>query len=120
MRRIERSNSSRAGRVSSRAAMLPLCLVALCLACGSGAQVGVTAAGTPQHLAPVSYSAGVRVASHAGTPVSASCRAGEQVVGGGFAASDMFEYAAWISASYPSSATTWTVVGSAPASFFDL
>jgi hypothetical protein len=117
---MQRTASGQARRVPLRAAVLPLSLVALCLACGSGPQVGVTAAGTPQHLAPMSYSASVRVPSRADTPVSVSCRAGEQVVGGGFVASDLFEYAAWISASYPSSATTWTVVGSAPASFFDL
>jgi hypothetical protein len=117
---MQRTASSPARHARSRLAVLPLCLVALCLACGDGSQVGVTAAGTSQHLAPVSYSATVRVPSRADTPVSASCRAGEQVVGGGFAAGDLFEYAAWVSASYPSSATTWTVTGSAPASFFDL
>jgi hypothetical protein len=117
---MQRTDAGQARRAPSRAAVLPFFLVALCLACGNGSQVGVMAAGTPQHLAPVSYAASVRVPSRADTPVTASCRAGEQVVGGGFAAGDLFEYAAWISASYPSSATTWTVVGSAPASFFDL
>jgi hypothetical protein len=42
------------------------------------------------------------------------------MIGGGFAASDLFEYAAYIEASYPSNATTWTVMGTAPASYFDL
>jgi hypothetical protein len=42
------------------------------------------------------------------------------MLGGGFRSSDLFEYAATIEASYPSSATTWTVMGFAPASFFDL
>lgn len=42
------------------------------------------------------------------------------MLGGGFASSDLFEYAAYIKASYPSSNTTWTVTGAAPDSFFDL
>src|SRR5262249_42639511 len=41
--------------------------------------------------------------------VSASCRQDEQLVGGAFAADDVFEYAAFVLASYPSSPTTWTV-----------
>jgi hypothetical protein len=42
------------------------------------------------------------------------------MLGGGFGAGDLFEYAAYIEASYPSGAATWTVTGAAPASFFDL
>lgn len=49
--------------------------------------------------------------------VSASCLPGEQMLGGGFGASDVFEYAAFISASYPSSANTWTVSGSSISTF---
>ncbi len=49
--------------------------------------------------------------------VSASCLPGEQMLGGGFGASDVFEYAASISASYPSSANTWTVSGSSISTF---
>jgi hypothetical protein len=115
-----RARGGDARRAPSRLAVLPLSLVVVCLACGSGSRAGVTAAFTPQHLTPVIYSASVRVPSRVDTPVSVSCRSGEQLVGGGFAASDLFEYAAWVSASYPSSATTWTVIGSAPASFFIL
>src|SRR5258707_14827248 len=33
--------------------------------------------------------------------ISATCPAGEQMVGGGFAATDVFEYAAVITAGYP-------------------
>lgn len=42
------------------------------------------------------------------------------MLGGGFSSSDLFEYAAYIDASYPSSATTWTVTASAPSSFFEV
>jgi hypothetical protein len=65
------------------------------------------------------YSATARVQTDKATAVSVSCRTGEQMLGGGFRSSDLFEYAAYIKASYPSSATTWTVMGSAPASYFD-
>ncbi|MGZ3640178.1 MAG: hypothetical protein ACXVCX_20295 [Ktedonobacterales bacterium] len=54
------------------------------------------------------------------TAVSASCKPGEQMLGGGFNSSNLFEYAANIDASYPSSANTWTVIASAPSSFFDV
>jgi hypothetical protein len=40
--------------------------------------------------------------------VTASCRADEQLVGGGFEASNVFEYALFLHASYPSG-NTWTV-----------
>lgn len=42
------------------------------------------------------------------------------MLGGGFASFNLFEYTAYIEANYPSNAATWTVVGAAPASFFDL
>lgn len=49
--------------------------------------------------------------------ISASCPPGEQMVGGGFAATDVFEYDAYILASYPSSPASWTVVGSSDSHF---
>jgi hypothetical protein len=42
------------------------------------------------------------------------------MLGGGFTASDLFEYAAYIEASYPSDPTTWTVTASTPSSYFDV
>jgi hypothetical protein len=48
---------------------------------------------------------------------SVSCKSGEQMIGGGFAASDVFEYAAFVSASYPSGPNTWTVAGSSISHF---
>jgi hypothetical protein len=117
---FERIRSGRARCAPSRIAVLPLSLVVLCLACGSSSQVGVTADSAPQPLVPVIRSASVRVPSRADTPVSVSCQPGEQLLGGGFVAYNLFEYAAYLSSSYPSSATTWTVVGSAPAAYFNL
>lgn len=87
-------------------------------ACSTAAPSGTTAAPLDPQLR--SYSASVRVQVGQPTSVSASCKSGEQMIGGGFAASDLFEYAAYIEASYPSSASTWTVTGAAPASYFDL
>jgi Cellulose binding domain len=49
--------------------------------------------------------------------VSASCQPGEQMLGGGFISSNVFEYDAYISASYPSSPSTWTVSGNSSSSF---
>ncbi|HKB46747.1 MAG TPA: hypothetical protein VKC57_03560, partial [Ktedonobacterales bacterium] len=49
--------------------------------------------------------------------ISATCPAGEQMIGGGFAATDVFEYAAFITASYPSGPASWTVVGSSISRF---
>lgn len=40
------------------------------------------------------------------------------MLGGGFAASDVFEYDARITASYPSGPTTWTVAGTASSAFW--
>jgi hypothetical protein len=66
------------------------------------------------------YSATARVQPGTPKPLSVSCRPGEQMLGGGFGASNLFEYAAYIEASYPSGTTTWTIVASAPSSFFDI
>jgi hypothetical protein len=41
--------------------------------------------------------------------VTASCHTGEQLVGGGYAASNVFEFALFARASYPSSTSAWTV-----------
>jgi hypothetical protein len=62
----------------------------------------------------------MRVQTGKTTSVSASCQQGEQMLGGDFAASNLFEYAAYIEASYPANATTWSATASAPASYFDL
>lgn len=64
------------------------------------------------------YSAAIKVPSGQKASVSASCKAGEQMLGGGFESGDLFEYAASIRASYPSSPTTWTVTGRSSISFF--
>jgi hypothetical protein len=103
-----------------RIILWPLSLVVLLLACGTGSQVGVTAATALLPFTPVVRAATARVASHDGTPVTASCQAGERMLGGGFIASNLFEYAAYVTASYPSGPATWTVVASAPASYFQL
>ena len=95
-------------------------LLLLFSACGA-ASPSKTAA-TPPPLDPqiVNYSASVRVQVGQPMSVSVSCQAGEQMIGGGFAANNLFEYAAYIEASYPPDASTWTVTGAAPASYFDL
>ena len=80
----------------------------------------ITTASASPHLRIATYSAKARVQPGKVTPVSVSCKPGEQMLGGGFISSDLFEYAAYIEASYPSGATTWTVTGSAPASYFDV
>jgi hypothetical protein len=113
------SNGAR-HRAPLRVAVVPLCLALLLLACGSASQAGVTAATTSRHLAPVVRSATARVPAYDSTPVSTSCQPGERMLGGGFIASNLFEYAAYIYASYPSGPTTWTVVGYGPASYFQL
>ncbi len=110
-------------RERSLVALLMMGLIVLCSACGSTTQsVTTTSGASPSslHLPLAIYSASARV--QPGTPalVSASCHPGEQMLGGGFAASDLFEYAAYIEASYPSDAMTWITTGSAPASFYDL
>lgn len=49
--------------------------------------------------------------------IAVSCAPGEQMIGGGFGASDVFEYDAFITASYPSGPTTWTVSGQSSSQF---
>jgi hypothetical protein len=94
-------------------------VLAVCSACGTSARV-VTSGTTTSSLALATYTSTVRVQPGAPASVSVSCHAGEQMQGGGFQASNLFEYAAYIEASYPSDSTTWTVTGAAPASFYDL
>jgi hypothetical protein len=86
-------------------------------ACG-GTPQPVTTASTSPHLQIALYSATVKVPTGKNASVSVSCKPGEQMVGGGFESLDLFEDAASIEASYPSSAITWTVAGFAPISFF--
>jgi hypothetical protein len=78
-----------------------------------------TGAVTP-HLQIATHVAKVRAPVGKVASVSVSCQPGEQLLGGGFSSSDLFEYAATIAASYPSSATTWTVTVAAPSSYFDI
>lgn len=106
--------------------VLLLALSMLFSACGA-ASPSKTTAGSPTKTAAapldpqiVTYSASARIQVGRPIAVSASCKSGEQMIGGGFAASNLFEYAAYIEASYPSDANTWTVTATAPASYFDL
>lgn len=106
-------------RETSHAAILLLVVMVLCSACGATPRAVTTAAASP--FPPlVIYAATARVQSGTHMSVSASCRSGERMLGGGFGASDLFEYAAYIEASYPTDVTTWSVTASAPASYFDL
>jgi hypothetical protein len=105
--------------------MLLLMVLIFFSACGGTTQRTNTALPsktTAPSLDPkiIVYSASVRIQTHQPTPVSASCKSGEQMIGGGFVASNLFEYAAAVDASYPSSPTTWTAAGSETASYFDL
>jgi len=104
---------------SLKTSILLLIVLILFSACGTTAQSAKTAAPSLD-LKIVRYSASVRVQATQPTPVSASCKPGEQMIGGGFFANDVFEFAAAIDASYPSSPTTWTATGSELASYFDL
>lgn len=116
------ARTGHATRGMSPIALLMLGVIVLCSACGAPppAPRAATPASVPAHLSPTIYSATARVQPGAPRQLSVSCRAGEQMLGGGFGASNLFEYAAYIEASYPSSTTTWTVVASAPSSFYDL
>jgi hypothetical protein len=103
--------------------MCALLAILMCAsACGNG-RAGVTVSPDPAREGPKASritmrSASVHVSSDAPrTAVSASCQTGEQMIGGGFAASDTFEYAAIIAASYPASATTWTVAATSGPGF---
>jgi hypothetical protein len=91
-------------------------LVVLFSGCGVASQPVATATASP-HLQIATYSATARVQTGKVTAVSVSCKPGEQMLGGGFRSSDLFEYAAFIDASYPSSATTWTVTAAPAPSF---
>jgi hypothetical protein len=91
-------------------------LVVLFSACGVAPQKVPTATASP-HLQIATYSAMARVQTGKVTAVSVSCKPGEQMLGGGFRSSDLFEYAAFIDASYPSSTTTWTVTAAPAPSF---
>ncbi len=65
------------------------------------------------------YSASIQVPEDkSGVRVSVSCPAGAQMIGGGYGATDTFEYDAFVDASYPSSAYTWTVVSGSSAAFY--
>jgi hypothetical protein len=95
--------------------VLLLALVVVCSACGAPPHAGATTPVTPKR-----YSTTARVERGVRKTVSVSCRPGEQMVGGGIGTSALFEFAAYIEASYPSGARTWSVTGSAPASYFNL
>lgn len=102
-------------------------LIMLVSACRATSQPMSEATVFRQPLTTAAASPHVQIATHVATarvqtgkvmPVSVSCRPGEQLLGGGFSSSNLFEYAAAIEASYPSSATTWTVTAAAPSSYF--
>lgn len=106
-------------------AILALSVLVLGSACGANSRSATTApttttARTVVHPHLSTYATSARVDTGTPRSVSVSCRPGEQMLGGGFGSSDMFEYAAYIEASYPSSAATWTVTAAAPASYFSL
>lgn len=61
---------------------------------------------------------GIEASPHPPLTVAVSCAPGEQMIGGGFVASDVFEYDAIITASYPSGPATWTVSGHSSSSFW--
>ena len=98
-------------------------LLVLAAASGCGAPpASATATSVPVHGNAIPPNVIVRMASAlvpsraAHTQVTASCQTGEQLIGGGFSASGAFEYDVKIVASYPASATTWTVaIASSPA-----
>ncbi len=104
-------------------------LVVLLSGCQGTPQSANTTTTSPQSVAPTAvvlhppiamYAAKARAEVRQTTEVSASCKPGEQMLGGGFTSSNLFEYAANIDASYPSSANTWSVTASAPTSYFDV
>jgi len=103
-------------RLHLSAAGAVVAMTLLVTACGA-AQTSTT---TYTHVRVVAYSTTSADAS-AQSPylltASASCRPGEQMLGGGFAATDVFEFDAYILASYPSGAATWTVSASSHSHF---
>lgn len=84
-------------------------VVALCPACGAPPHKVPS-----PHLPLARYAATATVESGKVTRVSVSCQPGEQVLGGGFSSGGLFEYAAFLEASYPSSPTTWSVMAFGP------
>ncbi|HEX9036502.1 MAG TPA: hypothetical protein VF808_05875 [Ktedonobacterales bacterium] len=101
---------------------------ALVVAMALGVPFAASACGRAPELAHTGSSASapvIRVAgasaripdSASSTAVSASCHPGEQLIGGGFSASDIFEFDALITASYPSDPHTWTAVAGHSAEF---
>lgn len=80
----------------------------------------VATAAVVLHPQIVTYAAKARAEVRQITTLSVSCKPGEQMLGGGFSSTNLFEYAVNIDASYPSSANTWTVTASAPTSYFDV
>ena len=84
-------------------------VVALCSACGAPPHKVPS-----PHLPLARYAATATVESGKVTRVSVSCQPGEQVLGGGFSSGGLFEYAAFLEASYPSSPTTWSVMAFGP------
>lgn len=113
---------SRSRRITAAWALsVSALLIGLLSTSGCSLGSGATGASKPAHDAPASgviaRSASARFPGDAPGQVSASCQAGSQMIGGGFAASDVFEYAASIIASYPSSANTWTVTAGSSSTF---
>jgi hypothetical protein len=102
-------------------AILALSMLVLGSGCGANPRApAATTAPTTLHPRLSTYATSARVDTGKPRSVSVSCRSGEQMLGGGFGSSDMFEYAAYMEASYPSGAATWTVTAAAPASYFYL
>jgi hypothetical protein len=94
-----------------------LALTPLLSGCVASTPPGSTA--TPgRPLSLTTRAASVAVPSNgAGTRVAVYCLPGEQMIGGGYLATDTFEYDASIAASYPSSASQWTAIAGPGAAF---
>lgn len=104
--------SPRLGAQFGAIAVALVAIVALLDGCGSGASGGTWASAARIHV----YTASVHVPSNKpGVTATASCHPGEQMVGGGYAATDIFEYDASVAASYPSSGDSWTAVSGSSA-----
>jgi hypothetical protein len=108
------------------ALLIALLLLTACTGMGSGGSgsPGPPASGaqpaqpgaTPVTLLVRSASIPVP-SSTTSSQVTVACRPGEQMLGGGFAASHTFEYDAMITDTYPSSATGWTVTAASSPAF---
>jgi hypothetical protein len=89
-------------------------LLALAAGCANGG-AGNTSTGGPtassDRVSIVSYSNSVESPSGGDhhLTAAASCKAGEQMLAGGYVADDVFESAFFLDASYPSASATWTV-----------